>query len=173
VRSIGLSNYERDDISRCHEQRSVDLIQTGLSLIDYLDDREMIAWCGVQGIAATIYEPLASGILTATPFEEVREKWVGTPWEDSAFFRRLLSQENADRTRQVVEGLRRIAEQIDATVAQVAIAWVLRQPGVISAIAGSANPDRARANARAAEVVLSDAQLQAADDLIPLGPAFA
>src|SRR5436305_9063833 len=35
VRSIGLSNYERDDISRCHEQRPVDVLQTGLSLIDY------------------------------------------------------------------------------------------------------------------------------------------
>jgi aryl-alcohol dehydrogenase-like predicted oxidoreductase len=173
VRSIGLSNYERDDISRCHGQHPVDVIQTGLSLVDYLDDRDMIASCGAQGIAATIYEPLAGGILTDTPFEQVRERWIGTPWEESAYFRRLLSLENADRTRQVVDGLRRIAEQIGATVAQVAIAWVLRQSGVTSAIAGSGNPDRARVNARAADVDLPDASLQAVDDLIPLGPAFA
>ena len=42
VRSIGLSNYERDDISRCHEQRPVDAIQTGLNLIDYLEGGESI-----------------------------------------------------------------------------------------------------------------------------------
>ena len=49
VRTIGLSNYEREEISRCHEQRAVDVIQTGLSVLDYLDDRGMIAWCGGAG----------------------------------------------------------------------------------------------------------------------------
>jgi aryl-alcohol dehydrogenase-like predicted oxidoreductase len=173
VRTIGLSNYEREDVSSCHQQRPVDVIQTGLSLLDYLDDRDMIGWCAEQGIAATIYEPLASGILTDRPLERVRERWAGTPWEDSDFFRRLLSLENADRTRQVVDGLRRVAQQVGATVAQVAIAWVLHQPGVTSAIAGSGDPGRAADNARAADVDLPDAALQAIDDLIPLGPAFA
>lgn len=173
VRSIGLSNYEREDISRCHEQRPVDAIQTGLNLIDYLDDRDLIAWCGEQGIAGTIYEPLANGVLTDTSFDQVRERWIGTPWEDSGSFRRTLSLETADRTRQVVDGLRPIAREAGATVAQVALAWVLHQPGVTSAIAGSGNPDRTRDNARAAEVDLSNEMLKAVDDLIPLGPAFA
>jgi aryl-alcohol dehydrogenase-like predicted oxidoreductase len=172
VRTIGLSNYEPEDVSSCHQQRPVDVIQTGLSLLDYLDDRDMIGWCAEQGIAATIYEPLASGILTDRPLEQVRERWVGTPWEDSEFFRRLLSLENADRTAQVVDGLRAIAQQVGATVAQVAIAWVLRQPGVTSAIAGSGDPGRAAGNARAADVGIPEALLQAVEDLIPLGPAF-
>ena len=98
---------------------------------------------------------------------------MGTPWEDSEFFRTLLSVENEDRTERVVNGLHAIGEEICATTAQVAIAWVLRQPGVSAAIAGSANADRAHANARAAEAELSDDMLQAIDDLIPLGPAFA
>ena len=173
ARTIGLSNYERVDIDACHRERAVDVIQTGLSLIDYLDDRDTIAWCGEHGIAVQIYEPLASGILTDASFDEVRARWVGGPWEDTAFFRRLFSAKTADRTRQVVEGLRRIAESAGAPAAQVAIAWVLRQPGVTCAVAGSGNPNRARANAGAADVNLSDAQLQALDDLIPLGPAFA
>ena len=173
VRSIGLSNYERDDISRCHEQRPVDAIQTGLNLIDYLDDRDLIAWCGEQGIAATIYEPLANGVLTDTPFEQVRERWVGTAWEDAGSIGRVLGLETADRTKQVVDGLRLIAQEAGATTAQVAIAWVLRQPGVTSAIAGSGNPDRTRESAQAGNVDLSDEQLKAVDDLIPLGPSFA
>ena len=69
--------------------------------------------------------------------------------------------------------LTKIAERHGTTTSQIALAWVLRQPGVTAAIAGSGNPDRARANARAADVDLSDALLQAVDDLIPLGPAFA
>ena len=173
VRSIGLSNYDREDIDRCHQQRPVDMLQTGLSLIDYLDDRDLIAWCGEQQIAVTIYEPLASGVLSNRPLEEVRERWIGTPWEDSDFFRQLLSGSYADSTRQVVDGVRTIAEEIGATVAQVAIAWVLRQPGVTSAIAGSGNADRFRECARAGDVELSSAAMRALDDLIPLGPAFA
>src|SRR3954454_6712357 len=80
-------------------------IQTGLSVIDYLDDRELIAWCGEQGIAVTIYEPLANGILTDAPYEQVRQNWVGTEWEDSSFFRRMFSAESVKPVQQVVDGL--------------------------------------------------------------------
>ena len=173
VRTIGLSNYEREDIDRCHKQRRVDVLQTGLSLIDYLDDRALIAWCGEQNIAVTIYEPLASGILTDRPFDDVRARWVGTPWEDSRFFRLFFSSKNAEPTRRVADGVRAVAHEVGASTAQVAIAWVLRQPGVASAIAGSGNAARVRENAQAAEVQLSDAATRALDDLIPLGPAFA
>lgn len=133
----------------------------------------MIAWCGEQDIAVTIYDPLGSGLLTDRPFEQVRDRWIGTPWEDSGFFRRLLSPDKAGRTKRVVDGLRRVADQVGASAAQVAIAWLLRQPGVTSAIPGSSNPDRARENAGAASVQLPDTAMHALDDLIPLGPAFA
>jgi aryl-alcohol dehydrogenase-like predicted oxidoreductase len=173
ARSIGLSNYEVEDIRRCHEQRAVDVIQTGLSIIDYLDDRDLVSWCGESGIAVTIYEPLASGILTDTPFDQVRERWVGTAWEDTAFFRRLFSPETAGRTRDVVDGLRLIATEVGASVAQVAIAWVLNQPGVTSAIAGSGNVERTRDNAGAAVLELAPSAMQTIEALVPLGPSFA
>ena len=174
VRAIGMSNYRQEDIARCHEQRSVDVIQTGLSLVDYLDDRDMIAWCGGQRIAVTVYEPLGNGLLTDTPFEQVRERWVGSPWEALTVYPELLCPENAEPIGRVVDGLRRIAEQVHATIAQVALAWVLRQPGVISAIAGSARPERARSNAHAGDVHLPDEALRTIEeDLVPLTTRFA
>jgi aryl-alcohol dehydrogenase-like predicted oxidoreductase len=173
VRAIGLSNYERDDIARCHEERPVDVIETGLSILDYLDDRELITWCGEHGIAVTIYEPLAGGLLSDAPFEQVRDKWLGTAWEDSAWFTRLFSTDNAQRTKHVVDGLRDIATRLGVTVAQVALAWVLRQPGVTSALAGSGDPGRTRANAGAADVELTNDAMHAIDELIRHGPAFA
>jgi aryl-alcohol dehydrogenase-like predicted oxidoreductase len=173
VRAIGLSNYERDDIAECHAQRPVDVVQTGLSIIDYLDDRDLIAWCGDHGIAVMIYEPLGNGLLTDTPFDQVRARWVGTAWEDSTMFRRLFGLEAEPRTREVLTGLTKIAAQLGATVAQVAIAWVLRQPGVAYALAGSGNPDRVRDNAGAGDLALPDSAMDAIEKLIPLGPAFA
>ena len=88
--------------------------------------------------------------------------------------RGLFGPEAALRTQQLVDGLRAIAAPLDLSVALLALGWVLRQPGVACAIAGSSSPDGARrANAAAADLLLSNSTLQAIEDLIPLGPAFA
>jgi aryl-alcohol dehydrogenase-like predicted oxidoreductase len=168
----GLSNYEREDIASCHAQRPVDVVQTGLSVIDYLDDRDLIAWCGEQGIGVTVYDPLASGLLTDKSFEEVRDQWTGTAWEDSSFFKRLLSADKAAPTKRVVGGLHELALSLGATTSQVALAWLLRQPGVTSPIPGTTKPDRARENAHAADLTLPDSAIEVIEALIPLGPAF-
>jgi aryl-alcohol dehydrogenase-like predicted oxidoreductase len=173
VRTIGLSNYDRVATAACHSQRRVEVIQTGLSIIDYLEDRGLIAWCGEQAMTVTIYEPLAGGVLTDTPLDQVRSKYVDTPWEDSGYFRLLFGPATAPRTQQVVDGLKQIAEHMDVSVAQLALAWALQQPGVASAVVGSSNPERTRVNATAADLQLPDSALTAIDELIPLGPAFA
>jgi myo-inositol catabolism protein IolS len=171
VRAIGLSNYALDEIERCHAQRPVDSVQTGLSMIDYLDDRAMIARCGELGIGVVIYEPLASGILSDKTLEQVLAIWTG-PWLESDFFKRLLSPGMAERSFAVADGMRPIAERFGVTVAQLAIAWVLHQPGVVSAIAGSRNGGHVRENAEAAMLDLA-ATLDELEALIPLGPGFA
>jgi myo-inositol catabolism protein IolS len=174
VRTIGLSNYDQEQIADCHRNRRVDVIQTGLSVVDYLEDREMIAWCGSEGIAVTIYEPLANGVLTAVPFHEVRDRWANSPWQDATEYPELMCLENAEPMQRVIDGLRRIADRLDLTVAHVALAWVLAQPGVSSALVGSSNPDRVRSNAAAGDVVLPEDALQTINnELIPITAQFA
>jgi aryl-alcohol dehydrogenase-like predicted oxidoreductase len=170
VRAIGLSNYGLADVVRCHSQRPVDSVQTGLSLIDYLHDRDLIARCGELGIGVVIYEPLASGILSDKTSEQVLATWQGA-WLESSFFERLLAPGKAERSFAVADAIRPIAARVGVTVAQVAIAWVLHQPGVSSAIAGSRDGRHVRENAEAASVDLADA-LDELEALIPLGPAF-
>ena len=136
VRAIGMSNYTMEEVERCHAQRPVDAVQVGLNLIDYLDARESIARWGEMGIAVTVYEPVASGILTGKNMEQVLATWTG-PWRESSFFKRLLKPGKAEESFAVADGLRPIAERLGASVAQVAIAWVLHQRGVSAVIAGS------------------------------------
>lgn len=169
VRAIGLSNYELEDVERCHAERPVDVVQVGLSLIDYLEDRPYIASCGELGIPVTIYEPLASGILSGRSMEQVQAAWEG-PWRESSFYKRLLGTGNAERSFAVADGLRPLADALDATVAQVAIAWVLHQPGVTAAIAGSRSEKHVSDNAGAARLTLSPEVLNQIEELIPLGP---
>ena len=172
VRAIGMSNYSLDEVARCHAQRRVDAVQVGLSLIDYLEDRAAIAAWGETGIAVTIYEPLAGGILTGKTIEQARAAWTGV-WREAPFYKRLLGPASGARSFAVADGLRPVGERLDATVAQVAIAWVLHQPGVAAAITGSRDGGHLRENAGAADLTLPDDVLAELEDLIPLGPTFA
>jgi myo-inositol catabolism protein IolS len=171
VRAIGMSNYELEDVERCHASRAVDVVQIGLNMIDYLDYRPYVARCGELRIPVTIYEPLASGILSGKTLEQVRAVWTG-PWVESPFYKRLLGPGMAERSFAVADGIRPIAEKLGATVAQVSIAWVLHQPGVTAAIAGSRNGSHTRENAEAAILDLTDVA-EELEQLIPLGPTFA
>ncbi len=171
VRSIGLSNYELGEVERCHGQRPVDVVEDGLSLIDHLHNRSAIARCGELGIAAVIYEPLASGILTGKTLEQVLAVWDGV-WVDTPFYRRLLAPDRAEQSFAVADGTRPIAERLGVTIAQLAIAWVLHQPGVSAAIAGSRDGRHMDENAQASTVDLTDS-LDELEKLILQGPAFA
>jgi aryl-alcohol dehydrogenase-like predicted oxidoreductase len=171
VRAIGMSNYELEDVERCHASRAVDAVQVGLNMIDYLEDRPYIARCGELGIPVTIYEPLASGILSGKTLEQVLAVWTG-PWVESSFYKRLLGPGRAERSFAVADGLRPIAAKVGATVAQVAIAWVLHQPGVTAAIAGSRDGRHTRENSEAAILDLTDF-VEELEQLIPLGPTLA
>lgn len=169
VRAIGLSNYDLEEVERCHAQRRVDVIQDGLSMIDYLDHRKLFTRCEELGIAAVIYEPLGGGVLAGKTLAQVQETW-GPDYEEWPFYQRLFVPGKAEQTFAVVDGLKQVAEKLGASIAQVAIAWVLHQPGVTAAIAGSRNPAHARSNAEAAEISLTEETLGELEAIVQLGP---
>jgi myo-inositol catabolism protein IolS len=169
VRAIGLSNYDIADIERCHAQRAVDLVQDGLSLVDHLDDREKFSRCAELGVPVVVYEPLAGGVLSGRTMEEVREIW--KDWAEFGFYKRMLAPGRAERSEAVVDAMRPIAHRHGVSVAQLALAWVLHQPGVAWALAGSRNGRHVHENAAAAAIDLH-ASLGELEALIPLGPAF-
>lgn len=172
VRAIGLSNFTPDDVERCHAQRPVDAVQDGLSMIDYLEDRPALARYGELGIGVTIFEPLASGVLSGKTVMQVMAEWTGA-WEETDFYRKLADPVWASRCNAFVERLGTIADGLGATVARVAIAWVLHQPGVIAAIVGSRSGRHMAENAGGADLRLDDGTLEELERLIPLGPNVA
>ncbi|MFL5738212.1 MAG: aldo/keto reductase [Actinomycetota bacterium] len=167
VRAIGLSNYSTADIESAHAQRNVDVIQQGLSMIDHLEERPVIGRCGELGIGAVIYEPLASGVLSGAvrSGEDIKEKF-GDDIEGWPFFQRLFAAGRMEKTMALVDGAHAMAHRLGATMPQVAIAWVLAQPGVTSAICGTLNTDHVRDNVGAAELKLSQDDLAELDSLV-------
>lgn len=157
VRWIGVSNFDRELIERCEAVRHVDSLQPEFSMLRR-DQAELIAWCGEQGTGVVSYGPLAFGLLTgaitaATTFPE--GDWRGQEGEpDDPDEVDLFDPDVLPRALDLVARLRPIAERVDATLPQLALAWNVHQPGVTSAIAGSRNADHMRANAAAGDLVL-------------------
>jgi aryl-alcohol dehydrogenase-like predicted oxidoreductase len=171
IRHIGVSNFDRELIERCERIRHVDSLQPQSSVL-HLKHRDLIRWCGDQGIGVVCYGPLAYGLLTGaigpdTEFEP-------GDWRSGrggvSYYREMFAPGKLERSLAVVDALRPIADRLAITVAQFALSWVVHQPGVTAAIAGSRNPDHVRQNAGAGEVELDEDALGEIEAILPLGP---
>ncbi len=164
VRSIGVSNFDRDLIERCEAIRHVDSLQQEFSMLR-LEDRDLIRWCGEQGTGVLSYGPLAYGLLTGAVTSETRfdrGDFRGGDEEGGSLF----VPGNRERNLAFVEALRPIAERLGITLPQLALAWNVAQPGVTAAIAGSRNRDHVRSNAAAGDIVLDEATLSELDTIV-------
>jgi aryl-alcohol dehydrogenase-like predicted oxidoreductase len=169
VGAIGVSNVDRSLIERCEAVRHVDSLQQQFSML-WLRDRELIAWCGEQGIGVLSYGPLAFGLLTGAITAEsefFQGDFRGGGDDADPLFRPGVFEGSLE----VVEALRPVADRLGITLAQLALAWNLHQPGVTSAIAGSRNPGHVRSNAAAGDVGLDEATLKELDAVLSRGPA--
>ncbi len=173
VRHIGVSNFDAELIERCEAIRHVDSLQPHFSLL-YLRHRDLIRWCGERGTGVVCYGPLAYGLLTGAigPDTEFDRRDWRSGGGGIAYYRDLFAPGRFERSLAVVDALRPIADRLGITLAQLSLAWVVHQPGVTAAIAGSRNPEHVRQNAEAGDVELDAATLEEIKTILPLGPAF-
>jgi aryl-alcohol dehydrogenase-like predicted oxidoreductase len=138
--------------------------QPQYSLLYRVPEREVIPLCKENGISQIVWSPLAQGTLTGK-YKPGEEPPPGT---------RAASQQmgwSMDRFRdddvlQAVQRLVPIAEGLGITMAQLALAWVLREENVASAIVGASRPQQVEENAGASGIELDEATLQAIDDAV-------
>jgi aryl-alcohol dehydrogenase-like predicted oxidoreductase len=173
VRAIGVSNFSRQEIERCEAIRHVDSLQAQLSML-HLENAELIRWCGDNGTGVVCYGPLAFGLLTGaitkdTTFDDSDFRSGVDEWD---YWEEMFAPGKFERSLAVVEALRPIADRLGVTIAQLALAWNVSQPGVTAAIAGSRDPEHARSNAAAGDVELDEKTLVELDEAVRLGPDF-
>lgn len=113
-----------------------------------------------KGIGLVVWSPLAMGMLTGKYDDGLPE---GSRFASNEGFRqRFLNDENAEKVR----ALKPIADELGITRAQLALAWVLRQPGVSSVITGATDAPQVTDNVAAAEVDLGEEHLQRIDEVL-------
>jgi aryl-alcohol dehydrogenase-like predicted oxidoreductase len=132
-----------------------------------LDDRDLIRWCGDQGIGVLSYGPLAYGLLTGA----ITPQTTFSRSDHRSHLPGLFGPESRERSLATVEAMGPIAGRLGITIAQLSLAWNVHQPGVTSAIAGSRDPAHARANADAGDVALDPQTLAELDAIVSEGSA--
>ncbi|EPE94380.1 aldo/keto reductase [Rhizobium grahamii] len=166
IRCAGLSNFSIDQMQQCRTVGPIDVVQLGLSLVDHHDSREVARWCGHHGIAVTVYEPLANGLLSGavTPGTDLRA-WAARDVLAWPFFQRVLTGDSLARTLKILNTVHQWSKQLGTPVPQLALAWVLSLPGVVSVLPGSRRTDHIRCNGRAADLRLPPEALAALDQI--------
>jgi len=179
IRSIGVSNFARLDLTEAVETGvQLDVNQLHYSLLSRAIEFEILPLCRQFGVSVTTYMPLLQGLLTG--------KY--RTLDDVPPFRLRTRHFSGDRPQsrhgdvgaeaEVVDalaGVRAIAKELGEPMANVALAWVMAQPGVASVIAGARSPDQVARNVQATALSLSPetiARLNEATDPVKqaLGP---
>jgi 1-deoxyxylulose-5-phosphate synthase len=167
ARHIGFSEWPvervRESLAMEGKERWVSS-QPQYSLLWRRPEAELISLCEKEGISQIVWSPLGQGVLTGKyrPGQPPPSDSRAASESMSGFIDRLVQ----DDVLQAVERLRPVAEQAGLTMPQLALAWVLRQPNVASAIVGASRPEQVRANASASGVRLDAQTLAAVDEAL-------
>jgi 1-deoxyxylulose-5-phosphate synthase len=173
VRYIGFSEWSPEQIQAALTIPNVERFtssQPQYSLLWRAPEAEVIPLCAANGIGQIVWSPLAQGVLTGKylPGQAPPADSRAANAKMNAFFSDRL---RSDSLLSAVRQLKPIAQGLGLTMAQLALAWVLREPNISAAIIGASRPEQIVDNAAAAGVKL-DADVLAAIDRV-LAPAIA
>jgi aryl-alcohol dehydrogenase-like predicted oxidoreductase len=167
---IGVSEWRAEEISSALAiagQMGLDRIvsnQPQYNMLWRVIESEVLPLCMKEGIGQIVWSPIAQGALTGKyrPGQGVPEGSRATDASGSGFIRGYLTDAILSR----VAGLSPVAEEAGLTMAQLAIAWVLQNPGVSAAIVGATRPEQVRENVRASGVRLDEQVMRRIDDVL-------
>lgn len=165
ARFVGLSNFRAGELEHCRRYAPVVANQVAYNLFDRRWEQECFTTARALGIGIMAYSPLAHGLLSGRYTADHR--FAPNDWR--ARGRNLSSPDlfvtgNFQQNLAVVERLRPLAEQRGLTIAQLALAWVLRDSLVATALTSPRRVDQVEESTGAAGVQLTAKELAAIDE---------
>ncbi len=158
IRGVGVSNFGVKDLEKALAAGNVVTNQMAYSLLFRALEHEILQKCIASDVAVLAYSSLAQGLLTGkftspkdVDDERARQRFYskhrsGTVHDEDGYEAAVF---------EAIAKIQTICDDIEAPMTQVALAWVLRQPGIKAVLAGARHPDQIIMNAKAAELVLS------------------
>jgi aryl-alcohol dehydrogenase-like predicted oxidoreductase len=173
VRYIGFSNWSPEQIRAALALEGVERFvssQPQYSMLWREPEKEIIPLCSHNGISQMVWSPLAQGVLTGKYLPGSQ------PPADSRLANPAMSTFFRDRFRRedvlcAVQELKAVAAEAGLSLAQMALAWVLREPNVATAIIGASRPEQIVHNVAASGVKLAPPTVEAIERILGKIPA--
>ena len=158
ILAFAASNTSPEDLAAYQAEGGIAAVQEEYSMMSRRIERSHLPTCIRQGISVMGYSVLALGLLSGRITSERVFKGDDQRRDDPRY-----SVESRSRVDRVMEIVRPIAQEHDASPAQVVIAWTLSQPGLTFALCGARNPEQARENANAGRLRLTTTEIETID----------
>jgi aryl-alcohol dehydrogenase-like predicted oxidoreductase len=166
---LGVSEWTAEEITRgaaIARELNVPLVsnQPQYSMLWRVIESQVVPASEREGLSQIVWSPIAQGVLTGKyrPGEQPPSGSRATDETGKNFISRFMRDEVLRRVQQ----LQPIADEYGLTMAQLAVAWVLQNPNVASAIIGASRPEQVSENVKAAGVQLSEETLKRIDETL-------
>jgi aryl-alcohol dehydrogenase-like predicted oxidoreductase len=163
VRYGGVCNFSVAQIKRAQAIHPVASLQPPYSMIERGVEKELLPYCAQQNIGVIGYSPMQTGILTDRFTRERVSQLADGDWRKSD---QHFREPELSANLKLVEELRAIAQRHGRTIAQLAVAWVLRRPEVTAAIVGARRPAQIEETAAAADWRLTEKDIDEIEALL-------
>ena len=167
VRWLGFSEWPADKVRAAIAMAGVERFvssQPQYSLLWREPEKEIIPLCRDNGVSQIVWSPLGQGVLTGkyAPGAPPPAQSRATSEAMSGFIGRLM----APPVLEAVQKLKPIAAEAGVSLTQFALAWVLREPNVASAIVGASRPEQVDENAGASGLTIDPALFERAEAIV-------
>ena len=168
---IGFSEWSATEITsalKIQEKMSYNKFvssQPQYSMLWRVIESQVVPVCKANGIGQIVWSPIAQGALSGK-YLPGKKPPAGSRATDKKGGANMISRWMRDEVLSAVQKLKPIAESVDLTLSQLAIAWVLQNPNVSSAIIGATKPAQIKENVKASGVKLSERTMREIDQLL-------
>jgi aryl-alcohol dehydrogenase-like predicted oxidoreductase len=163
IRYAGVSNFNIEQLQRIQPIHPVASLQPPYSMLRRNIEADLLDYCRQNEIGVVVYSPMQKGLLAG---KITRERVENFPEDDNRSRDRMFDEPQLSINLELVERLSQVAARRGISMAQLAIAWVLRRPEVTSAIVGGRRPDQIEETVRAGDVELAQAEIEEIDHLL-------